>query len=213
MGEGQNQGSRKSDVNQNIKISILENDKSINNELNESYNNMDKLKEMSSQEFEQLLNSDDYCKNLIENQNNRKSEIKKRDRTSVYSKISLLNDDYFLRDDLNININDDNKKNRISGNNHGRHSSIFNLSVTEGNTKNLSNTFDHNDKFNGSLSQSEFQYDSDLITPSPSKDKINEEENYNIKNVKFSERSEKMNQSIDILDAQFNNLKNNFFFK
>ncbi|KEG01609.1 conserved Plasmodium protein, unknown function [Plasmodium vinckei vinckei] len=208
--EEHNQMFGKADVNQNIKISVRE-DKIINNKLDASYNNMDKLKGMSSQEFEQLLNSDDYCKNLIYREGQRKSGIEKGDRLSVYSKVSLLNDDYFLRDGLNLNK----KKNSVMGNNNnnGRHSSVFNLSVTEDNTKMMSNNFDckSNEHFNGSLSQSEFPYDSDLITPSPSKDKIGEDENYNIKNVNFSERSEKRNQSIDILDAQFNNLKNNFF--
>ncbi|CAD2088302.1 conserved Plasmodium protein, unknown function [Plasmodium vinckei lentum] len=206
--EEHNQISGKPDMNQNIKISLRE-DKIINNELDASYNNMDKLKGMSSQEFEQLLNSDDYCKNLIYREGQRKSGIEKGDRLSVYSKVSLLNDDYFLRDGLNLNK----KKNSVMPNNNGRHSSVFNLSVTEDNAKIMSNNFDckSNEHFNGSLSQSEFPYDSDLITPSPSKDKMGEEENYNIKNVNFSERSEKRNQSIDILDAQFNNLKNNFF--
>ncbi|SCM20038.1 conserved Plasmodium protein, unknown function [Plasmodium chabaudi chabaudi] len=207
--EGNNQISGKPDMNQDIKISLRE-DKIINNELNDSYNNMDKLKGMSSQEFDKLLNSDDYCKNLIYREGQRKSGIEKGDRLSVYSKVSLLNDDYFLRDSLNLN---NKKKNSVMPNNKGRHSSVFNLSVTEDNTKIMSNNFDckSNDQFNGSLSQSEFPYDSDLITPSPSKDKMGDEENYNIKNVNFSERSEKRNQSIDILDAQFNNLKNNFF--
>ncbi|EUD65270.1 hypothetical protein C922_04399 [Plasmodium inui San Antonio 1] len=146
--------------------------KDVDKEL-ERMTNMGELKEMTSEEFRDLMGGDANGGNLSVHFNPpRKSQKEKN--PSRFSQMSFLNDDFQQKEDSHFsNLNSKSSRKRDSHLSLGnmRNSSIFNLSVTDDNGKRWSHNYNSggNERSRVSLSRTDNAYDSDLITPSPSK--------------------------------------------
>ncbi|CAI7718242.1 conserved Plasmodium protein, unknown function [Plasmodium vivax] len=158
--------------------------KDVDKEL-ERMANMGELKEMTSEEFRELMGGDadggggadavgdaDGGGNPSASFNpTRKSQQKSLPR---FSQMSFLNDDFQLKEDSHFATLASKPSGRRDSHlslGNMRNSSVFNLSVTDDNGKRWSHNYNSggNEKFHVSLSRTDNAYDSDLITPSPSK--------------------------------------------
>ncbi|ETW62321.1 hypothetical protein PFMC_01792 [Plasmodium falciparum CAMP/Malaysia] len=176
-----NIGSNKNNEMKKIKIKNNENNNNNNNNKNYYY-------------YDDELDVDadgEINKNNAEN-------INKKEKLPRFSNLSLLNDDFFLKSqNLDMNKqNEDlkNKRDSLLSLKNLRNSSIFNLSLTDENLKRSYQKYElySNDKLNMSLSQTDQIYDSDLLTPSPSKKD----------SVKKNPRNDEMH---NIIENKYNN--------
>ncbi|KJP87848.1 hypothetical protein AK88_02452 [Plasmodium fragile] len=147
----------------------------------EKMTNMGELKEMTSKEFRELMGGGDLHggRDLDEGDKlgvdfNLGRNSQQKNNLPRYSQLSFLNDDFQFKEDSHFtNLNSKSSRRRDSHLSLGnmRNSSIFNLSVTDDNGKRWSQNYTSggNEIFHASLSRTDNAYDSDLITPSPSK--------------------------------------------